>query len=130
MKKEQENKKSDRYQNICIGAIDSTISFIKTNIFFIILLVTIFLWFLPFDLFNNILNIDEYITISNILITLIGSLASILGIILAIFLVSYQVLGHNYSYHALHKLFETRELKFLFIYLFVLFSHPYLLCYL
>jgi len=118
MKKEQENKKSDRYQNICIGAIDSTISFIKTNIFFIILLVTIFLWFLPFDLFNNILNIDEYITISNILITLIGSLASILGIILAIFLVSYQVLGHNYSYHALHKLFETRELKFLF-YLFI-----------
>jgi hypothetical protein len=114
MKKKKAEKQLFNSNNILKRIINSIIDFIKKNIFFVILLVIILLWFLPFDIFNNILDIDEYSTISNILTTLIGSLASILGIILAIFLVSYQVLRHNYSYHALHKLFETKELKFLF----------------
>lgn len=118
MENKKENKKSNSFKNISKGIIDSIIRFIKKNIPFIILLITIILWFLPFDLFNNVLNIDDPSTIFNILSILIGSLASILGIIIAIFLVSFQVLRHNYSYHALHKLFETEELKFL-LYLFI-----------
>jgi len=118
MESKKENKKSNSFKNISKGIIDSIIRFIKKNIPFIILLITIILWFLPFDLFNNVLNIDDLSIISNILSILIGSLASILGIIIAIFLVSFQILRQNYSYHALHKLFETEEVKFLF-YLFI-----------
>ncbi len=118
MESKKENKKSNSFKNISKGIIDSIIRFIKKDIPFIILLITIILWFLPFDLFNNVLNIDDPSIISNILSILIGSLASILGIIIAIFLVSFQILRQNYSYHALHKLFETEEVKFLF-YLFI-----------
>ena len=118
MENKKENRKSNSFKNIFKGVIDLIILFIKNYIPFIILSITIILWSLPFDLFNNVLNIDDPNIIFNILSILIGSLASILGIIIAIFLVSFQVLRHNYSYHALHKLFETEELKFVF-YLFI-----------
>jgi len=118
MENKKENRKSNGFKNIFKVIIDSISRFIKNYIPLIILLITIILWFLPFDLFNNVLNIGDSSIIFNMLSIIIGSLASILGIIIAIFLVSFQILGQNYSYHALHKLFETEEVKFLF-YLFI-----------
>jgi len=118
MENKKENKKSQSFKDIFNGLINSIIYFIKSYFPFIIVLFTIILWFLPFDLFNNVLNIDDPSIIFNILSILIGALASILGIIIAIFLVSFQILRQNYSYHALHKLFEIEELKFL-SYLFI-----------
>lgn len=122
MNKDLTNKKTKRIKlknyhlKVIIKNIYDTIfNFIQKYIIFIVILLLIVARYSPNNLFSSyIIKIEEPNFISNILSIIIGSLASILGIIIAILLVSFQILRQTYSHYALHGLFEYGDLKFLF----------------
>jgi len=91
---------------------DYIVNFIQKYFIFIVILLLLIARYFPNSYI--IIKIEEPNFISNILSIIIGSLASILGIIVAILLVSFEILRQTYSHYALHGLFEYENLKFLF----------------
>lgn len=115
--KKIKRKKSKRchLKEIIKNKYDSIFNFIQKYIIYIVILLLIVARYLPNNLFGSyIIKIEDPNFISNILSIIIGSLASILGIIIAILLVSFEILRKTYSHYALHGLFEYDNLKFLF----------------
>lgn len=115
--KKIKRKKSKKchLKEIIKNKYDSIFNFIQKYIIYIVILLLIVARYLPNNLFSSyIIKIEDPNFISNILSIIIGSLASILGIIIAILLVSFEILRQTYSHYALHGLFEYDNLKFLF----------------
>jgi len=70
--------------------------------------------------FPNILSIENTTAAITALSIIAGALAAILGIIIAVLLVAFEILRRTYAYYASREVFRARELKSLFT--FYLFS--------
>ena len=86
------------------------------NNFSVIIIVILFLagWLSPVEVpnFLNITNITGAVTTS---VIIAGSLAAILGIVVAILLVVLEVLRRTYASYALKEFFQSKQLKRLFV---------------
>lgn len=97
--KNEENKKSQL--NNIKQAFD-------LNIILIILSLALIIYILPIP---NILGISDVNLTSNILNVTITALASILGIIIAVILVAFEILRNTYNLYAFNTFFNNKTLK-------------------
>lgn len=98
--------------------IDSVITNLEDNIFIIISFAFIVILFLlalfSDEQFPDLLGIKSVLPLTTTLSVVASALSSILGILVAVLLVSFEILRRTYAHHAFEEIFRTGKLKLIF----------------
>jgi hypothetical protein len=99
--------------------IDSVITNLEDNVFIIISFAFIVILFLlalfSDEQFPDLLGIKSALPLTTTLSVVASALSSILGILVAVLLVSFEILRRTYAHHAFEEIFRTGELKLIFV---------------
>ncbi|MBT4398670.1 MAG: hypothetical protein HOD37_04240, partial [Bacteroidetes bacterium] len=108
------NKKISIIKFSLLHSINRTISFIRSNLFVILFsAITLGIIIIHIPLCKSLKFIDDQ-NISIILSVIIGALSSILGIVVAIQLVAFEILRRTFYSFAFKEFFNSNQSKYLF----------------